>query len=113
VSQIKACATKIDIVVLDILNGYPAYGNIALGVECKAAANFSKSILKEVLGVRRELSLLQARTQSSLSTLGGTPTLFVPAQPLSEYWLSYLDPAGNEYKESPQAFGVEFKHMPI
>lgn len=109
----KSLRHEIDIVVVDVDNGYPSFGNIALGVECKAVANFAKSILKEVLGVRRELSFFQLQTPSSLSQLGGVPAVLVPAQPPSEYWLAYLDPAGNAYGDSPRAFGVEFKFCPI
>jgi hypothetical protein len=69
--------------------------------------------LKEVLGVRRELSFLKGQKQSLLTLCGGIPSVSVPADPPSEYWLSYIDPAGNSYKESPQAFGVDFKFMPI
>lgn len=104
---------EIDIVVVDVDSGYPTYKNIAFGVECKAVSNFAKSILKEVLGVRRELSLLDRETKSLLSARGGRPSVTVPAKPPSEYWLAYIDPAGNSYKASPAAFGVEFKHMPI
>jgi hypothetical protein len=104
---------EIDIVVVDVDSGYPTYKNIVFGVECKAVSNFSKSILKEVLGVRRELSLLDGQTKSLLSAQGGRPSVTVPADPPSEYWLAYIDPAGNFYRESPAAFGVEFKHMPV
>jgi len=102
---------EIDIVVVSVDNGYPKNSDIILGVECKAVANFSKSILKEVLGVRRELSLLQSPTPSLLSAFGGKPSLSIPADPASEYWLAYIDPAGNSYRESPGAFGIEFKHL--
>jgi hypothetical protein len=104
---------EIDIVVVNVDSGYPGFNNIFLGVECKAVANFAKPILKEVLGVRRELSLLQGQKQSLLSTFGGKPSETVPADPPSEYWLAYIDPAGDSYMESPRAFGVEFKHMPV
>jgi hypothetical protein len=109
----KSLRHEIDIVVVDVNSGYPSCKNIALGVECKAVANFSKSILKEVLGVRRELSLLYDAKLSVLSICGGNPSVTVPANPASEYWLAYIDPAGDSYKESPAAFGVEFRCMPI
>jgi hypothetical protein len=102
---------EIDIVVVDTSAGYPTFAQIALGVECKAVANFSKSIVKEVLGVRRELSLLSSPRPSVLSQNGGKPSINVPANPPSEYWLAYIDSHGDAYKESPAAFGVEFKHL--
>ena len=41
------------------------------------------------------------------------PSVSIPANPPSEYWLCYIDPAGDSYKESPQAFGVEFKCLQV
>jgi hypothetical protein len=102
---------EIDIVVVSVNAGYPTFNDIALGVECKAVANFSKSTLKEVLGVRRELSYLHAAKPSLLSNWGGAPSVSISADPPSEYWLAYTDPAGNSYSDSPSAFGVEFKHL--
>lgn len=102
---------EIDIVVVGVQSGYPAHTDIALGVECKAVSNFRKSIVKEVLGVRRELSLLTGSHASILSALGGKPSVDVPADPPSEYWLAYIDPAGNRYSQSPGVFGVAFKHL--
>jgi len=102
---------EIDIVIVDVDYGYPTYLNIAFGVECKAVANFDKSILKEVLGVRRELSLLADHQRSILSAHGGVPQVDVPANPPSEYWLAYTDSVGNLYQQSPAAFGIEFRHL--
>src|ERR1700730_2938868 len=107
----NSCRHEIDIVVVNVRTGYPTHAQIALGVECKAVANFSKSIVKEVLGVRRELSLLSQPQSSVLSQHGGKPSINVPANPPSEYWLAYIDSHGDAYKESPAAFGVEFKHL--
>lgn len=102
---------EVDIVVVSVDSGYPKHSDILLGVECKAVANFSKSILKEVLGVRRELSLVGRSQSSLLSVAGGSPNVDVPADPPSEYWLAYIDPIGDVYAESPKAFGVEFMHL--
>ena len=66
--------------MVDVDSGYPTYKNIAFGVECKAVSNFAKSILKEVLGVRRELSLLDRETKSLLSARGGRPSVTVACQ---------------------------------
>jgi len=68
---------------------YPKHNEIALGIECKAHANFDKSIVKEVLGVRRELSLLTNKVPSILTQCGGSPLEEVRADPSSEYWLTY------------------------
>jgi hypothetical protein len=101
---------EVDIVVVTVNGGYPSYDQIAFGVECKAVAKFTKSIVKEVLGVRRELSLLTDVQQSTLTQCGGSPPVGVRANPPSEYWLAYTDIAGDQYKSSPSAFSIEFLH---
>ncbi len=107
----KSLRHEIDIVVVATASGYPKYNEIALGIECKAHANFSKSIVKEVLGVRRELSLFQDKRPSKLTRSGGAPPEDVHAEPASEYWLAYTDPKGNQYRSSPSAFSIEFKNL--
>ena len=65
-----------------------------------------------MLGIRRELSFFNTSQKLSiLSQIGGSPAAYVRADPPLEYWLAYIDAAGNAYKESPGAFGVEFKHL--
>jgi hypothetical protein len=100
---------EIDIVVVSVTRGYPKNDEIALGVECKAVAKFTKSIVKEVLGVRRELSFVTSPVPSTLSLLGGVH-VDVRANPPSEYWLAYTDVAGDQYQSSPSAFSIEFLH---
>ena len=102
---------EIDIVLVDQHAGFPTFQNIWLGVECKAVANFGKDIVKEALGVRRELSLLIHDHPSRLSQAGGTPSVDVPAAPASEFWLAFIDPKGLNYTESPAAFGISFHHL--
>ena len=102
---------EIDIMVLKAgVLGRPKFSHLALGVECKAHANFSKQTLKQVLGVRRELSLVDELQPTKLATASKLLVPRVRAAPPSEYWLAYPDPGGNHYKESPNAFGIEFKH---
>jgi len=102
---------EIDIVVVDVDHGNPSFKNIFLGVECKAVAKFRKGILKEVLGIRRELSLLSDPARSLLSALTTTHLKAVPADPPSEYWLAHIDAAGDGYDDSPEAFGIDFIHL--
>jgi hypothetical protein len=102
---------EIDIVVVSVSNGYPRYDEIALSVECKAVANFQKSIVREVLGVRRELSYFQGPKDSVLTNCGGSPGVNLRAEPASEFWLAFTDPKGDQYRESPAAFGIEFRHL--
>lgn len=98
---------EIDIIVVptNVGSGKPEYDQLIFGLECKGTASFEKSYVREVLGRRRELSVLQRRRPCSLDN-----SVLVPADPPSEYWLVYLDPAGNNYHESPRVFGVELKH---
>ena len=102
---------EIDIVLVDETWDYPEHNNILLAVECKSAANFRKSFVKEALGIRRELSLLRHDVPSRLTRLGGRPEVLVPAGPASEFWLAYVDAVGTRYSQSPSFFGIDFKHL--
>jgi hypothetical protein len=102
---------EIDIAVVTAdASDRPRYDQIALGVECKAFAKFRKSIVKEALGIRRELSLLSGMQASILSRFPGVQQELVPANPPSEYWLAHLDPAGTGYQASPSSFGIRFEN---
>ena len=87
----------------------PAHHQVVLGVECKAYANFSKEIVKQVLGLRRELSLYRPAPSKLLEFLVGQPSA-INADPGSEYWLAFVDPKGMRYGSGPAAFSIEFKH---
>lgn len=102
---------ELDIIVTTASNGYPAHDEIALGIECKAVSNFNKALIKEALGVRRELSLLQVPTTSTLTQAGGSPAKTVPADPPSEFYLVFIDPKGRNYAQSPGVFGIDLKHL--
>lgn len=103
---------EIDIIVTNISSGYPSYHNILLGVECKCVAKFKKSILKEVLGVRRELGLLSScKGESLLSSYINSRDIEVPMDPRTEYRLAFIDPNGKYYENAGRVFGVEFKHI--
>ena len=102
---------ELDIVLVDETPNYPNPHNILLAVECKSAANFRKSLVKEALGIRRELSLLKRNVNSRLTRLGGRRPVSVPADPASEFWLAYVDAVGKSYSQSPGVFGIDFKHL--
>lgn len=107
----KCSYHEIDIVVVTPLaTGRPAYTDIALGIECKAHENFTKGIVKQALGIRRELSLLAQPALSTLSAYQIGRHVRVPADPPSEFWLAYIDPKGSQYQTSPAVFGIQFKH---
>lgn len=110
-SNEKCSYHEVDIAVVEpAAIGRPAYKQIALAVECKAHANFTKGLVKQALGIRRELSLLTDNQPSVLSTYQTHGHESVPARPASEFWFVYIDPKGDEYKTCPSAFGVTFKH---
>lgn len=105
---------EIDLVLITpfVPNGQkPRHDQLSLGVECKAHANFGKGIVKQVLGVRRELSLLVQNTPCDLDTRFGSTTIRrMNAQPASLYWLAFTDSKGLNYSQSPAAFEIDFKH---
>ena len=104
---------EIDLVLVDSRRPYPRFREILIGVECKCIANFSKHIVKEALGIRRELSLLANLQPSKLTLAGGLPRVYVPADPPSELWLAYDDRKGNRYRSSPSRFGIDFRHISL
>ena len=87
----------------------PSHNQIVLGVECKAHANFKKEIIRQVLGVRRELSFYTRKPKLSRLAALGEPG-GVSADPASEYWLAHVDPKGTRYRAGPEVFGIKFKH---
>jgi len=101
---------ELDLILTWASSGYPAHSDIALAVECKAVANFEKGLVKEALGVRRELSILASDMDTIPTRLGATPAVQVPAIPPSEFILAFIDPKGQNYEESPRAFGITFEH---
>lgn len=94
---------EIDIVVLrDRHHPRPRPAEVLVGMECKAVADFDKAFVREVLGRRRELSFYQPDT-----TIFGADLM---ASPPSEYYLAYIDPAGDQYAQSPAIFEVRLEH---
>lgn len=104
---------EIDLLLVDKCGPYPTHREILLGVECKSVGNFGKHIVKEALGIRRELSLLADSRPSRLTIAGSTRAVNVPAKPASEFWLAYDDPKGSRYRSSPSLFGIEFRHIQL
>lgn len=110
---------EIDLVLIDpnVSDGnMPRHSDVVLGVECKSNAKFEKGIVKQVLGIRRELSLLSQPTPCELEKVFG-PTInrwghspLVNANPASLYWLTFIDQSGDDYAVSPGFFSIEFKH---
>jgi len=101
---------EIDLVLLDGVRNRerPAHDQIVLGVECKAQATFGKETVRQVLGVRRELSLLRY-APSKLDAFLSAQHRDISADPPSQYWLAFTDPRGMEYQAGPAMFEVQFK----
>jgi hypothetical protein len=102
---------ELDIAVVEAqVSGRPHYRQIALGVECKSSAVFAKTIVKEVLGLRRELGLLHDPPLRSILSEFAPSGHYVDVRafPPSEYWLAFVAPNGLAYQTSPRAFGIRF-----
>lgn len=103
---------EIDLLVVDAgASGRPSHDQVVLGVECKAHVVFKKSIVKEVLGIRREMSVLKPPSRSKLAQAAPSGRVVtVPADPASEYWLACADQRMTRYAGSPSMFGISFLH---
>ena len=95
----------------------PRHDHLVLGVECKATKSFDKTIVRQVLGVRRELSMLtEAKQCCKLDLLfgcDGKKPILVKAQPASLYFLFFADPNGKRYAFGPEYFGIYFCNMAV
>lgn len=101
---------ELDIVVTDSgVSGRPRHSQVWLGVECKNTG-YTKGLLKEILGIRRELSLLQ---NSRPTRFAHWPRTQVPADPPSCLMVFSTDSAVSEYSGPGLVFGIDFNHEPI
>ncbi len=98
---------ELDIAVVDPgLTGRPAHSSVWLAVECKNTG-YHKALLKEILGVRRELSLLQDPQATHFLRW---PRSTVPANPPSCLVVYASDPRVIEYARPGEVFGIDFYH---
>lgn len=96
---------ELDILMVDPdANPRPLPHEIWLGVECKDTS-YSKSLLKEILGIRRELSLLQDDKPTRFTTW---PRRSVPADPPSCVLVYSTDHKVSSYSEPGTVFGIDF-----
>jgi hypothetical protein len=101
---------ELDIVMVEPgATGRPAHDEILLGIECKNTG-YAKSLLREILGVRRELSLL---TSPQPTAFKHWPTTSVPAKPPSCLVVYSTDPAVANFSAPGKIFGIEFIHDPL
>ncbi len=88
-------------------NVRPAHTDVALAVECKAVVSLPKSVIRGMLGLRRELSLLASRQRRTvIAQAAGRSRPTVPADPASEVWLVTTDASVSRYSNSPSEFGI-------
>jgi hypothetical protein len=101
---------ELDIVVVAAgLAGRPRCDQVWLGIECKNTG-YQKSMLKEILGIRRELSFLdQPRATNFLSW----PRVNVPANPPSCLVVYSTDANVSDYSAPGARFGIDFVHDPM
>ena len=93
----------------------PTHDQLLLGIECKASAKLRKGVVREVLGIRRELSFLRPSSGAKIDSIFDLKhtakfgNLDVPARPKSLYWLYTTDSNSRRYVISPRQFGIEIK----
>jgi hypothetical protein len=88
----------------------PRHSDIKIGVECKNVG-YTKDMLRALLGVRRELSLLVSPEERTDFT--AWPRNEVPAHP-SSCLLGYsTDARISAYAQAAAVFGVDLMHEPL
>jgi hypothetical protein len=101
---------ELDIVMVDATtSGRPRPDQLWLGVECKHTP-YDKALLRQILGVRRELSLLQDAQQSRFSKW---PVSTVPAEPPSCLIVYSSSNAVLNYTHPGEVFGIRFIYEPL
>ena len=102
---------ELDLVMVDAsATGRPVPPQIWLAVECKHTA-YKKSLLRESLGVRRELGLL---TNPPVATrFQQWPATTVPAKPPACLMVCCSDPNVYAFAGPGAVFGITFHHVPI
>jgi hypothetical protein len=98
---------ELDIVIVTAgLTGRPRHNAIWLGIECKNTG-YEKGLLKEILGIRRELSLLDVEQRTRFTSW---PRATVPASPPSCLLVFSTDPNVAAYSAPGTVFGIDFVH---
>lgn len=101
---------ELDIMITDPgLEDRPPHDAVWLGVECKNTG-YGKGLLKEILGVRRELSYLQDLRSTRF---GSWPRTKVKANPPSCLMVYSTDEGVRAYSKPGELFGIDFKHLPL
>ena len=99
---------ELDIALLQpSLTGNPQHSDVILAVECKNTS-IKKSIIRELLGFRRELSFYSDIAQPTNFTKW--PTALVNAHPNSVHMLYSSDGRINRYTTNCLQFGIILEH---
>ena len=108
----RTTLTKGDYHELDILmvspgaSARPRHDQVILGVECKNLS-YDKGLLKDILGIRRELSFLQDDKPTAFNSW---PRSKVPAKPASCLLVYSSSREVLEYSNPGEVFGINFYH---
>ena len=86
------------------LSGRPKHSDILIAVECKNTG-YTKSLLKEILGIRRELSYLQNDYRTAFNKW---PRRYVPANPSSCLLVYTTSSQVANYSAPGDTFGIDF-----
>ena len=101
---------ELDIVMVTPgVTGRPTNSQVLLGAECKNLM-YEKGLLKEILGVRRELSLLQ---KPQRTVFNSWPRISVPADPASCLLVYASSEEIMEYSDPGEVFGIDFFYEPL
>jgi hypothetical protein len=106
----KGCYHELDLVVSEPgLTGRPPCDSIWLGVECKNTG-YQKGLLKEILGIRRELSFVTGERPTNFRRW---PRSSVPADPASCLLVYSTDSSVRDYASPGEMFGIDFLYEPM
>lgn len=98
---------ELDIAVVEPgLDGRPRNDQVWLAAECKNTG-YTKGLLKEILGVRRELSLLQNELPTKFQRW---PRTMVPCSPPSCLLVYASDKGVADYARPGEVFGIDFNY---
>lgn len=102
---------ELDIVMVPCnMTGRPEHTDVWLGVECKHTG-YTKDLLRQILGVRRELSYLQNPVRTKFASW---PRPSVPADPASCLLVYSTDPRVSVHNDpAGRTFGIDFIHEPL
>lgn len=101
---------EIDVAVVSAdADSRPLPEQVFLAVECKNTG-YQKSLLREILGIRRELSYLSENLPTQFLSW---PRTVAPARPPSCVIVYSTDSKVLQYVEPGKYFGIDFFHEPI